>query len=150
MLRFNTKNHGFTLIELMMVIAIIAILMAYAIPAYRDYTVRTKAGEALSVASGLKSNISEVWVNDGDVSMLNSGTNGIPSATSITGNNISQVEVTAGVIEVSFFNDPDLSGETLTLTPILPGTGGNTGTSLFWQCRSTLNNRYLPSECRTP
>lgn len=150
MSHLNNNAKGFTLIELMIVIAIIAILMAYAIPAYRDYTVRTKAGEGLSISAALKSTISEIWVNSGDVSALNSGTNGIPSAISITGSNISQVEVSAGVIEVTFNNDPTLIGETMTLTPILPGTAGNVGSSLFWQCRSSLDNRYLPSECRTP
>ena len=144
------KYSGFTLIELMIVIAIIAILMAYAIPAYRDYTVRTKAGEGLVVSLGVKSTVSEFWVSGGDISTLNSGNNAIPNAALITGNNVNQVEVSAGVIEVSFSNDPTLAGETMTLRPILPGTAGNPGTSLFWQCRSTLDNRYLPAECRAP
>ncbi len=146
----NKYHRGFTLIELMIVIAIIAILMAYAIPAYRDYTVRAKAGEALSLSAALKSFISEAWVNTGDVTTLNSGTNGVPVANVITGENVSQVAVNAGIITVSYVNDATLAGNTMTLTPLVPGAGGNSGNSLMWDCTSSLNNRYLPIQCRTP
>jgi len=150
MVNLQKKTSGFTLIELMIVIAIIAILMSYAIPAYRDYTVRAKAGEAISLLSGVKSTVSEIWVNTGDLSGVNSGTNGLPIATLITGTNINQVGVTDGEIEVTFSNDLALAGETLTLLPVLPGTGVNGGSSLIWLCTSSLDNRFLPVGCRTP
>ncbi len=146
----SKNSKGFTLIELMIVIAIIAILMAYAIPAYRDYTVRAKAGEGLSISSGVKTFISENWVASADITTFNSGTNGVPVANTITGKNVSQVAVNAGVIVVSFFNDPTLAGNTLTLEPLLPGSAGNNGNSLRWRCTSSLANRFLPPECRTP
>lgn len=144
------KNKGFTLIELMIVIAIIAILMSYAIPAYQDYTVRAKAGEGLSLSSALKSTISESWVSAVDITTLSSGVNGIPAAATTTGANVSQILVTAGVIEVTYSNDTRLAGETLTLIPLVPGNAKNPGASLLWECSSTLQNKYLPADCRAP
>ena len=144
------NNSGFTLIELMIVIAIISILMAYAIPAYRDYTVRAKAGEGITLTAPLKKLVSEVWVNTGEVDSLVSGVGILPAATDITGTNVSQVAVDAGIITVSFFNDGTLSGNTLTLRPVVPGAAGNNGSSLLWECTSSLADRYLPQGCRNP
>lgn len=141
------KCSGFTLIELMIVVAIIAILMAYAIPAYRNYTVKAKAGEGISMTSSLKTAISLIWTENSTLAGVNNGTNGISAATSYTGNNVSQIAVNAGVIQVSFNNDPYLNGETLTMTPAVPGTAGNTGGSIQWVCTSSLDSQYLPSQC---
>lgn len=141
---------GFTLIELMIVIAIIAILMSYALPAYRDYLVRVKAAEGINLTGSLKANISEFWMNTGDITPLSSGTNGIPAAVSYQGNYVERINVNSGVIQVVFNNDPALTGNTLTFTPVTPGSAGNSGASLIWLCSSTLVNNYLPNECRSP
>src|SRR5690606_8458630 len=117
---------------------------------YRDYTVRAKAGEGIEMAASMKSLISEHWVNEGEVASLSSGVGNVPPAAALTGTNVSQISVTAGVIQVTYSNDMALAGETLTMRPNIPGSGGNSGDSLIWECISTLDNRYLPIECRTP
>lgn len=143
------KNRGFTLIELMIVIAIIAIVMAYALPAYRDYTVRAKVGEGLSMTGALKSTISEVWISTSVLTGVNNNTNGIGAASDYQGTNVDFIEVNDGVIKVTFKLDPTLAGETLTLNPVVSGPGGSDG-SLIWECSSSIANRYLPLTCRTP
>ena len=139
------NQQGFTLIELMIVIAIIAILMSYAIPAYRDYTVRAKAGEGISLAAGAKQSVSETFISEGAFPGSNASA-GLSSAASITGENVASVGVSgAGVITVTFnANDATLSGQTVLLTPTSAAGAG----SVEWSCSSALADRYLPADCR--
>lgn len=134
------NQQGFTLIELMIVIAIIAILMSYAIPAYRDYTIRTKLGEGNAMAASLKMAISEAYVRNGDLSVLNSGTNGIPAAPAL-GNCVNNMDTAAGVITVTFncaagsegVADPVVGAASIIWTP----TPNATGNTLQWTCLAT-------------
>ncbi len=141
------KNQGFTLIELMIVIAIIAILMAYAIPAYRDYTVRAKAGEGIAIAAAAKQAVSETYISEGEWPDSNPAA-GLPAAGTITGENVASVTVTdPGVITILFNgNDSVLTASSnIVLTP----TSATGAGSITWACTSNLDNRYLPTDCRT-
>jgi len=140
------KQQGFTLIELMIVVAIIGILAAVAIPAYQDYTIRAKVTEGLSLASGAKTSVAEYFASEGTLPANNIEA-GMSTATSISGNSVSQVLVTGGgIIQVTFSGDPKIQGDVLALEPTA-GTGGQ----LTWECGAagtTIEAKYLPSSCR--
>lgn len=137
-------QQGFTLIELMIVVAIIGILAAVAIPAYQDYTVRTKVSEGLSLASGAKTSVAETRLSSGTWPTSNAEA-GLADADEITGNNVESVEVGAGgVITITYTKDAALSGASVTLTPSMQGG------SVRWTCAGdgSMEDRYLPGNCR--
>ncbi|MEP4371317.1 MAG: pilin, partial [Alloalcanivorax venustensis] len=84
-------QKGFTLIELMIVVAIIGILAAVAIPAYQDYTARAQVTEAMNLMGGLKTTVTEIYTTEGSFADADSGSSGIPAATDVTGDKVSQV-----------------------------------------------------------
>ncbi len=135
------KQQGFTLIELMIVVAIIGILAAIAIPAYQDYTRRAQVSEGLSLAAGAKMAVSETFQDQGTWPTSNAEA-GLPAADTITGNYTQSVEVgTAGVITVTYAAP---ISATITLTP-----NDETG-AISWVCaRGTIEDKYLPASCRT-
>ncbi|HFA4225904.1 TPA: pilin, partial [Neisseria gonorrhoeae] len=93
----NTLQKGFTLIELMIVIAIVGILAAVALPAYQDYTARAQVSEAILLAEGQKSAVTEYYLNHG-IWPKDNDKAGVASSSSIKGKYVQKVEVTNGVV----------------------------------------------------
>ncbi|EOG0135676.1 pilin, partial [Neisseria gonorrhoeae] len=93
----NTLQKGFTLIELMIVIAIVGILAAVALPAYQDYTARAQVSEAILLAEGQKSAVTEYYLNNGEWPKDNASA-GVASASDIKGKYVKSVTVTNGVV----------------------------------------------------
>jgi type IV pilus assembly protein PilA len=143
-------QQGFTLIELMIVVAIIGILAAIAIPAYQDYTIRAQVSEGLNLSGGAKAAVSEFFMDQG-VYPANNVTAGIEAPAAINGKYVTQVAVANGTITVTYGLDANanIAGATLTMTPI--PAAANLG-SVSWTCAggNILGGtpKWLPAACR--
>ncbi len=161
-------QKGFTLIELMIVVAIIGILAAIAIPAYQDYTIRSQVSEGLSLAAAAKAAVAESFLNTGVPPATRTVAGMSPLAADTQGKYVTQVAVGNGVITITYGNEANaqIVGQTMTLTPY-----ESTDLSVVWRCGNaiapagtlimgtaggaptlyvapTVLNQYLPSACR--
>jgi type IV pilus assembly protein PilA len=145
----NPKQHGFTLIELMIVVAIIGILAAVAIPAYQDYTVRARVTEGLRLASSAKVTVAENAANG--VALLSTGFTS-PTATT----NVTSLAVADGTGQITITYTTKVAAAGANTVIMVPTSGGNPllgGTvppgAIAWTCNTgTLVTKYRPAECR--
>ncbi|HEZ5670530.1 TPA: pilin [Neisseria meningitidis] len=162
----NTLQKGFTLIELMIVIAIVGILAAVALPAYQDYTARAQVSEAILLAEGQKSAVTEYYLNHGEWPGNNTSA-GVATSTDIKGKYVQSVEVKNGVITAQmassnvnneikgrklslwakrqdgsvkwFCGQPVTRNDTATATDVAAANG---------KTADNINTKHLPSTCR--
>lgn len=138
----KSLQQGFTLIELMIVVAIIGILAAIALPAYQDYTKRAHVSEGLTLGSSAKGAIVEYYESQGEFPDSNSRA-GLVAAASITGNAVTSVNVeTTGAVTITY-NTKVTSGSTIILSP-----STSSGSLRFTCNQGTLENKYRPASCR--
>lgn len=141
---FMTKQRGFTLIELMIVLAIIAILLLISVPAYKNYAVRAKVEDGLNLVGSAKTAIEEFQKKEGHFSSANpsNASYGIPTAASIRANNVSSVLTNGSQIVITYADDEHIQGQ----QAIVQGSVGPDG-AVKWKCISSISHKFLPPNC---
>ncbi|WP_279607660.1 pilin [Burkholderia stagnalis] len=137
-------QKGFTLIELMITVAIVGILAAVALPAYQDYTIRAQVSEGFTLAEGAKTAVSEYFANAGSLPADNTAAN----YAGATGKYTTGVAVANGAITATYGGavNTKIAGGTITLTPTADASG-----TLIWACSydgSKVVQKYVPSSCK--
>jgi type IV pilus assembly protein PilA len=170
----KTLQKGFTLIELMIVVAIIGILAAIAIPAYQDYTIRTQVSEGLTLASDVKAGVAEYTAQTGDwpLDLIEAGLGSTAVAGDKSGRYVESIEVSNGTITITYGRDANskIDGSVLSLQPLVnengdvvwmcglsdqpAGTyvnsGGLAGTGTDSDAGTTdLSDKHMPASCRS-
>ncbi|HGG9738714.1 TPA: pilin [Neisseria meningitidis] len=160
----NTLQKGFTLIELMIVIAIVGILAAVALPAYQDYTARAQVSEAILLAEGQKSAVTEYYLNHGIWPDGNSSA-GVATSTDIKGKYVEKVEVAKGVITAQMASsnvNKEIQGKKLSLwakrqagsvkwfcgQPVTRDNAATDTVATGTDAAKKIDTKHLPSTCR--
>jgi type IV pilus assembly protein PilA len=166
----KTLQKGFTLIELMIVVAIIGILAAIAIPAYQDYTIRAQVSEGLTLASDIKAGVAEYMAQTGSWpdNLAEAGVASVGGATDKAARYVAEIEVDEGTITIEYGRDVNqrINGQTLSIQPYVNPNG-----DVVWLCgnadapsvgvadpgdgnpspagATTLLDKHMPASCRT-
>ena len=171
----KTLQKGFTLIELMIVVAIIGILAAIAIPAYQDYTIRAQVSEGLSLASDIKAGVAEYMAQTGEwpATLVEAGLGASAVLGDKSGRYVESLDVSNGTIEIIYGKDVNakIAGSILSIQPLVNANG-----DVVWQCgaaiqptgtytdtggpgtatgsvsdagTTNLSDKYMPASCRS-